>query len=350
MRYVSTFSGIEAASCAWEPLGWEPLAFSEIEPFPCQVLEKRYPNVPNLGDVRDVDWGPYHGRADVVVGGSPCQSFSTQGLRTGLDDPRGRLMHEYVRAVADIGPRWLVWENVPGVLSQDGGRAFGTLLSLLGELGYRLCWRVLDAQFWGVAQRRRRVYLVGSLGGFGSAAVLLEPGCVPGGPGQSDAKRAEVAGGAGGDTHEAGGPEGGGRIAYAVRTANTKSNGWGIQREVTHTLDTTGPEAVAFKWFVGAKSHGIGYSEGCSPTLTDSSSHVPAVTFESETGDGTYETCVRRLTPTECERLMGFPDGWTDVDGASDSKRYKALGNSMAVPVMRWIGERIDLVDGMVLD
>lgn len=129
MRYISLFSGIEAASAAWAPLGWEPLAFAEIEPFCCELLEKRFPGVPNLGDVCGVDWSEYRGKCDLIIGGSPCQAFSVAGKRKGLDDPRGRLMFEYARAVRDVAPRWVLWENVPGVLSQDGGRAFGTLSS-----------------------------------------------------------------------------------------------------------------------------------------------------------------------------------------------------------------------------
>lgn len=176
MRYVSLFSGIEAASVAWEPLGWEPVAFAEIDPFPCAVLNERYPNVPNLGDVSEVDWSAI-GAVDVVVGGSPCQAFSVAGKRKGMLDARGRLMLEYVRAVRDLRPRWLLWENVPGVLSQSNGDAFDTLQRELAECGYSLAWRTLDAQFFGVAQRRRRVFLVGHLGGPGGApaAVLFEP-------------------------------------------------------------------------------------------------------------------------------------------------------------------------------
>lgn len=122
MRYISLFSGIEAASVAWGPLGWEPMAFAEIEPFCCELLEKRFPAVPNLGDVSGVDWSSYRGKCDLIIGGSPCQAFSVAGNRKGLDDPRGRLMLEYARAVRDVEPRWVLWENVPGVLSQDGGR------------------------------------------------------------------------------------------------------------------------------------------------------------------------------------------------------------------------------------
>lgn len=195
MRYVSLFSGIEAASVAWEPLGWEPVAFAEIEPFPCKVLEKRFPDVPNLGDVSKIDWSPYVGAVDLVVGGSPCQAFSVAGRRRGLMDERGRLMLEYVRAVHDLRPRWLLWENVPGVLSQDGGRAFGTLLGALEDCGYSLAWRVLDAQFFGLAQRRRRVFLVGHLGAdVGAAAsVLFERDSVSGNTVSGRKKREELA-------------------------------------------------------------------------------------------------------------------------------------------------------------
>ena len=134
MRYISLFSGVEAASVAWEPLGWEPVAFAEVEPFPCAVLEERFPGVPNLGDVTKVDWREWRGKADLVVGGSPCQAFSVAGLRKGLADPRGNLMLEYLRACYEIGPEWIVWENVPGGLSADGRRAFQAFLEAVVEL------------------------------------------------------------------------------------------------------------------------------------------------------------------------------------------------------------------------
>lgn len=198
MRYISVFSGIEAASAAWEPLGWEPVAFAEIDEFPSAVLRARYPNVPNLGDITKVDWRPYRGAADIIVGGSPCQSFSIAGKRRGLMDERGQLMLEYVRAVAEVEPEWFIWENVPGVLSQDKGRAFGTLLREMDELGYGMAWRILDAQFFGVAQRRHRVFLVGCLGaGGGASAVLFEPESVSGNTQTSKEKRKALAANAG---------------------------------------------------------------------------------------------------------------------------------------------------------
>lgn len=170
MRYVSVFSGVEAATLAWHQLGWEPVAFSEIDPFPSAVLAERFPDVPNLGDITKVDWSEI-GPVDLVVGGSPCQSFSVAGKREGLAGASG-LMFEYIRCVREIRPRWFVWENVPGSLSSEGGAAFGQLLAEMDDLGYGLAWRVLDAQFFGVAQRRRRVFLVGSLGDGGGGASL----------------------------------------------------------------------------------------------------------------------------------------------------------------------------------
>ena len=199
MRYVSVFSGIEAASVAWEPLGWEPVAFAEIDAFPSAVLAERYPDVPNLGDITKIDWKEFineHGRPDVVVGGSPCQSFSIAGGRESLGG-ESRLMFEYIRAVQDLRPRWFLWENVPGVLNTRDN-AFVQLLDSLQDLGYALAWRVLDAQFFGVAQRRRRVFLVGHLGDGGApAAVLFESKSVSGNTQTSREKREELAADAG---------------------------------------------------------------------------------------------------------------------------------------------------------
>lgn len=172
MKYLSLFSGIEAATVAWEPLGWDPVAYSEIDPFPSAVLAYRFPEVPNLGDVTQVDWSEYRGAVNLIVGGSPCQSFSMGGRREGLAGESG-LMFEYIRAVREVLPRYFIWENVFGALSSEGGEAFRQLLSEMDALGYGLAWRILDAQFFGVPQRRERVFLVGVLGDPERAAEIL---------------------------------------------------------------------------------------------------------------------------------------------------------------------------------
>jgi site-specific DNA-cytosine methylase len=172
MRYLSVCSGIEAASVAWEPLGWEPAAFAEVEKFPSAVLAHHWPQVPNLGDMtRHESWNL--GAIDLLVGGTPCQSFSVAGLRKGLHDPRGGLMLTFLEIAQRQRPRWIVWENVPGVLSSHGGRVFGAFIGALGALGYGWAYRVLDAQWFGVAQRRRRVFVVGHLGDWRAAATVL---------------------------------------------------------------------------------------------------------------------------------------------------------------------------------
>gem|GEM_PF-731821 len=180
--YGSICSGIEAASVAWHPLGWKASFFSEIEPFPRAVLAHRWPDVPCHGDFTTIQDGQYE-PIDLLVGGTPCQSFSIAGLRGGLEDDRGNLSLEYCRLAQRLRPRWLVWENVPGVLSSNGGRDFGAILGAMGELGYGVAYRILDAQFFGVPQRRRRIILVGYLGDWRPAAkVLFEPESLRGDP------------------------------------------------------------------------------------------------------------------------------------------------------------------------
>lgn len=163
MRYLSLFSGIEAASCAWHDFGWECVGFSEIEPFPCRVLATRFPDVPNFGDICKMGDAVLAelGQIDLIVGGSPCQGFSIAGKMEGLDDFRSKLALEYIRVVKKMRPRWILWENVPGALCTHGGVDFRIFTAKLAELGYGLCWRILDAQYFGVPQRRRRIFLVG---------------------------------------------------------------------------------------------------------------------------------------------------------------------------------------------
>lgn len=294
IRYISLFSGIEAATVAWQPLGWEPIAYAEIEPFPKAVLKHHYPNVPDLGDVTKVDWKQYHHAADVVVGGSPCQAFSVAGLRKALDDPRGQLMLEYLRACAEIDPEWIVWENVPGVLSAEHGRAFQSLLEAVAELwpDGGAAWRVLDAQFFGVAQRRERVFLVVNTRDWRRAApVLFERESLCWDHQSSREKRKSLAGGTAGGvgnadsgignlTHD----ENGGRDQSAVMLDFHQQDGRfrvsehpDLSNTLTSHMGTGGnnvPLVKAFKWNQGERSRSLAIGD-VSPTL--STDHNPAV-------------------------------------------------------------------------
>lgn len=374
-RYISICSGIEAASVAWGPLGWRPVGFAEIDAFPCAVLVHRFPGVPNFGDftkIRDrADFADIARATDVLIGGTPCQAFSVAGNRGGLADERGNLTIQFVRLANAIdavrsasGLRHLiiVWENVPGVLSMHDN-AFGCFIGALVDGDAPLvpggkqrwtdaglaagprraaAWRILDAQFFGVAQRRERVFVVASGRKSDPGEILFERAS----GGGNTASRSEAAAvvapltacGAGGG----GGPDfrdaaAGHLIAFALRGRDG-----GAMPEI----------------------HGDGQTAGALRASAGGSSN------DYVAGGG-----VRRLTPTEKEALQGFPRGWTCVpfgraraidndevdylrgqganvwqghDGrwrtsaAADGPRGEALGNSMAVPVIRWIGERID--------
>ena len=356
MRYFSLFSGIEAASVAWGPLGWEPLLFSEVDPFPSAVLKKRFPSIPNLGDITMIDWrGALHdfGKPELVVGGSPCQSFSVAGSRTGLDGASG-LMWEYVRCVREVKPDWLLWENVPGALSSSHGEDFRCLLEALDALGYGLAWRVLDAQFFGVAQRRKRLFLVGRLGDpTGPCEVLFEPESLQWDSQSSREKRKAVAEGAGSGAEAAGGAlnPADSHNPDVICMTDTQPNTM-VGSDVCGALSATMHKDPPVTLQVRCGSEGGGKG---APVQTDMSATLSTVQTQTlfrpvDTEQG-YE--VRRLTPRECERLQGFQDDWTKVpyrgkaeEDCPDTLRYKAIGNSMAVPVMRWIGERIGTVTG----
>jgi len=333
-KYGSVCSGVEAATVAWHPLGWEPQWFSEIEKFPSAVLQHHYPNTPNHGDMTDFKEWP-NDPIDLLVGGTPCASFSVAGLRKGLADPRGNLMLTYLAIAAQYQPKWLVWENVPGVLSSNRGRDFGTFLGALGELGYGFAYRVLDAQYFGVAQRRRRVFVVGYLGDWKrAAAVLFERESLSGHPAPSRQAREEVAG-----------------------TVTTRSGSVGTDEacsgylqptwsaELPSTLDKSKMPAVAFAQNQVGEVREGNVANTLNTNLNASGRNTPMLRQAS---------AVRRLTPKECERLQGFGDNYTQIpwrnkpaENCPDGPRYKAMGNSMAVPVMRWIGERINMVNSI---
>jgi DNA (cytosine-5)-methyltransferase 1 len=401
VRYLSVCSGIEAASVAWESLGWTPVAFAEIEKFPSKVLAHHYPGVANLGDMTKFrEWDIERNAVDILVGGTPCQSFSVAGLRKGLDDPRGNLALTFIAMVDHYRPEWVIWENVPGVLSSSGGRDFGSFLGALGQLGYGFAYRVLDAQYFGVPQRRRRVFVVAHSSGDSrrAAEVLFEPEslrgdspkgrktgqdtaqCLTTGTGcrydpntetlipvmyqhnQTDARLKEETrtsqtvlsrwGTGGRNTPLVGQP-----IALAENTIGRQPMNGGNGDGYTvggpmYTLNATGVHGVAHPAHA-FKIRGIGHYTGTNGGVAkpgtggsgymgqDEKAYTIATSQDQQIMHG---MAVRRLTPTECERLQGFPDGYTDImPETPDGPRYKALGNSMAVPVMRWIGSRIAL-------
>ena len=429
MKYLSICSGIEAATVAFKPLNWHPVAFSEIDTFPNAVLAHHYPDVPNAGDFVTIK-GDTYGHIDLIIGGTPCQSFSLAGLRKGLDDERGNLALEFIRLLHRTRPKWFVWENVPGVLSSNSGRDFASLLSGFtgqnivsqkhdrsgiiqgtnGYADYSVAWRILDAQHFGVPQRRRRVFVVGYLGDDWRppAAVLFEQesmcrdftpcqrkregtstffetsfgkfldnniiGTLQAGSGYfgNGSKNLVMSNGDNvtGTICASDGEKGfvGVQVAF-------KGNLYVNQAFAHHPSDSriTGPINVAGtmtqRWgdggnncgvlvkqsysiqgnIIGRQHHnggnGKGYTKQLAGTITAIDRHAVAYTTVH------LQNRVRKLSPTECERLQGFPDGYTQIPyrGKSAEKcplghRYKALGNSMAVPVLQWLGKRLAYV------
>ena len=338
-------SGIEAATQAWHGLGWEPAFFSDIEKFPVAVLQHHYPNIPCHGDFTTIKDDEY-GAIDLLVGGTPCQSFSVAGLRGGMDDDRGNLALEFLRLAQRKTPKWLVWENVPGVLSSNGGRDFGSFLGALAEIGYGFAYRVLDAQYFGVAQRRRRVFVVGYLGDWRrAAAVLFERESLLGNPAPSREEGEKVAAtltnGFGERGVDAGQIVNGNHAISGVAGALTAK---GPTAMGAPEVDAHHYVAVAYGFQSTANAgNAAAAGDNVSPTLRAADPMAVATGLS-----------VRRLTPTECERLQGFPDNFTQIpyrnkpaEKCPDGPRYKALGNSMAVPVMRYIGERIQAVEAL---
>ena len=463
MRYASVCDGIGAAHVAWQPLGWQCQWTSEIEPFPAAVVDHHW-KLKNLGDMTKLTEEMLNecGPISLLCGGTPCQSFSVAGLRKGLEDPRGNLALRFTQLVGVLRPEWVVWENVPGVLSSGEGRDFGTFLGALAELGYGFAYRILDAQWFGVAQRRRRVFVVANARGWQrAAAVLFERESLFGNPPTRGTERERTSTAAALSTK--GGRKDRGEASDSLVPVGFKENmstpdaavglGTTLQAENFHAVATPFTKAKRAQsdtddesWVPGDVAptqscfdqgdvrattvvaydvHGTlatkaasetqihsalrgrtpGQSEASTTTVvaqgftysgysnqpawmtgdrTDclpSSGHsdgshqgigvtVPPVQVQWASGGGQTENptmqalranveynyqflrqamAVRRLTPRECERLQGFPDDYTLVEyrkkPAADGPRYRALGNSMAVPVMRWIGERIQQID-----
>jgi DNA (cytosine-5)-methyltransferase 1 len=367
-------------------MGWKPIAFSEIEKFPSQVLAHHYPDVPNLGDMTKYKEWVLSEPIDILVGGTPCQSFSVAGLRKGLDDPRGNLALTYVGILDKFRPKWCIWENVPGVLSSGGGRDFGSFLGALGEVGYGWAYRVLDAQYFGVPQRRRRVFVVGCLGDWKSAAeVLFDSHSLSWNTKKGRKTRERVAypiadsvgtlcarDYKGINSDDA---AGGGKLIMTKKISPTlqtscndysRADGFTMMVYENHPSDSRVEEmgdvcqTVTSSWGTGGGNvpfvQNVAY--GFEPGITKREGNPNRFTKEisptlrAEMGDNQVSMAnsmaVRRLTPVECERLQGFPDNYTNIkENCPDGARYKALGNSMAVPVMRWIGERINTYETM---
>lgn len=275
--YLDVCAGISASTVAWKPMGWRAAAYSEIDPGPRAVLAHHYPDVPLHGDFTTIGAGDY-GAIDLLIGGTPCQDFSVAGLRAGMDGARGNLSLEFLRLADRKRPRWIIWENVPGVLSNDGGRAFGAILGGMASIGYGFAYRVLDAQFFGLPQRRERVFVVGFLGDWRKAgAVLFE------------------------------------RETFGSGRKPRYPKG----EKALHTISTR----------VGQGS-------------IDLFDEVNALARFGHP---------RRLHINEVERLFGFPDDYTLVPWRNgwmpERRRQKMLGNSISVPVIRWIGQRIAIAD-----
>lgn len=367
MKYLSVCSGIEAASVAWKDLGWEAVGFSEIDAFPSAVLKHHFPEVPNYGDMQEFQsWPIERGSIDILVGGTPCQSFSVAGLRGGLSDSRGNLALTYLRLADHYRPRWIVWENVPGVLSSGAGRDFGTFLGGLAHIGYQFSWRVLDAQHFGVPQRRRRIFVVGHSRDWRSAAeVLFEPEGVRGDFAKGrkarektpvgSTRRAESGvldpvGTLCSDTHPGAYS---GQDAYSGRIVPDAGGGLVATLALIKSRrdEQAGLQNGNFDYHRGIFDLPMTQYGSIANTLTSRHDSSPCSDRGKKSGrpPSVAGLGVRRLTPVECERLQGFPDNWTLVPfrgkTAADSPRYKAIGNSMAVPVMKWIGERINQVE-----
>ena len=396
MRYVSLCSGIEATTIAWSNQGWECLATAEIDPFACAVLAYRLPEVPNLGDVKNIDWREIHERfgiIDVLFASTPCQSFSVAGNRLGLEGESG-LMLEFVRAIKELvaasngtSPRYIVWENVPGCLSSGPrgkkGEDFRCLLRELDECGYGLAWRRFNSEFARVhdwksgrfgrpaPQRRRRVYLVGSLGCNGAEEILIERSCLRGDHPKGRETRAWLAEDADGCV-EIG--DSGILTMSSVRTRAAIDDGISGTLDAGHEQPIIVMDRAAFNQGKNAKYPPHVEETDIMDTLVAREPH--AVCYPD---DGRY--VVRRVTPLESERLQALPDGWTDLTGCDveaitdavhsviggernkirrkvrkwsiscpDAPRYRATGNSITTTVLEIIAQRIEAFDVLHYD
>lgn len=388
MKFGSLFSGVGGFDLGFERAGMECAWQCEIDPKATEVLTNHWPNVKRYTDVREI--GKHNLEpVDVICGGFPCQDLSIAGKRAGFAGSRSGLWFEFARIIDELEPGWVVIENVPGLLSSNDGKDFAILLRWLVERGYGVCWRVLDSQYFGVAQRRRRVFIVASFGNGRSAEVLFESE----GMRWDTPARGETGQGTAGTFTVRSGSDGGGK-GYLGMTDGAMTLG-GQPQWVTGTLDAKscsanrGSQANETEFIIGIDhelntrdelmgtlnrrdasilqstdgtlqvrdSKGIGSTiddklicwemQHASEAYRESGDIAPNLQARMGTG-GNNVPCVgvRRLTPTECARLQGFPDNWNDWQ--SDSSRYKQYGNAVTVNVAEWIGKRIMEVNNEV--
>lgn len=395
MTFATVCSGIEAPSLAWTPLGWKALFFAEIEKAACRVLAHHYPTVPNLGDMTKINGRDWRGRVDVFFGGTPCQAFSLAGLRKSLEDDRGNLTLRFAELVHEIEPEFVIWENVPGVLSTSDN-AFGCFLAgLVGadaplrspyERGRwshagmvagparTAAWRILNAEHFGMAQCRYRVFVVsGHAGDFRPAQILFESASLRRDTPPRRKKGEGVAGTTGGGSssrgRNGGGDTSGGPagdecqnliavdsrefIPNATNCLAFANSGYqaGAAKAVDIGATVTGrPQdlpviVTAFKQrpegdvLISDKAYTVSTSSNASGANTPK-----VMTIQDQGGNIALDVAVRRLAPREVERLFGMPDDYTLVPGIADNARYRVLGNSVVVPVLAWIGQRIAAV------
>jgi DNA (cytosine-5)-methyltransferase 1 len=310
MKFLSVCSGIESASVAFEPLGWECVGVSEIGKAQAKILEYHYPQITNYGDLKGWPGWSIPDDIDLIIGGTPCQSFSIAGNEGGLDDERGKLTLKFIDMVGVIRPRWFIWENVPRILSLEKGRVFARILQEFSKWGYGLSWRVLNAKNFGVPQSRRRVFLVGNITGDPrcSAQVLFEPESL-----RRDSKETRTKG----------------QEYTGALTAGIAKN--------------SGRDLICQGVLIPVRVSNFGllvFDKIFGTILEREHKNVSNLVYSKGMG-------VRKLTPLECERLQGFPDNYTQVPGVSQTERYSSLGNSKAVPVVNWVGRGIEFVDSL---
>ncbi len=379
MTFVSLFAGVEGFGLGFEQAGMRCVGQVEKDAHCQRVLSRHFPHVPKWSDIHEIT-GADLGHPALLVGGFPCQDYSVAGLRSGLAGDRGALWWQFARLIDECRPRWVVGENVPGLLSSNDGRDFGTIVGSLVELGYGVCWRILDAQWFGVPQRRRRVFIVGHSRGVPRPEILFEPEGLSGDSPPRREARQGVAPTLASRTRGGGGLRtdtdlDGGLIAATLETRPTSDRlrveeGYLIAQTVTsRTGGRYDPETealLAFNWQAGGSKAMLAVNGTRVSALHVG--QIPAIAFAQNQRDeigelsvagsvnaerwGTAKnetllatSTVRRLTPLECERLQGFPDNWTA--GQSDTQRYRQMGNAVAVPVAEWIGHRLAVAEGI---